>query len=146
MKIPWSFPNSLKVLALIAGALLANTAFPDDSPPNDEDLILGGITLGYPLITPTQTGTLNYTAGAGTMYLRGNSVPDAVNYSATVKFNFQPTPALSMQFGVDKTSCIIDPDYKPGQELPDFPQRSQHLPDNRQGAWPRRDLPMTVSC
>ncbi len=110
MKLPWFVPPSLQVLALLTGALVATTAFPEDPPPNDEDLILGGITLGYPLITPTQTGTLTYTAGGGTVgAFVVNSVPDAVNYSATVKYNFQPTPALSLQFGVDKSSCILDP-------------------------------------
>ncbi len=112
MKLPWFVPPSLQVLALLAGALVATTAFPEDPPPNDEDLILGGITLGYPLITPTQTGTLTYTAGGGTVgTFVVNSVPDAVNYSATVKYNFinPPAPALSLQFGVDKSSCILDP-------------------------------------
>ncbi len=107
MKIPWYFPNSLKALALLAGALVANTALPQNS--DDPDLILGGIVLTYPLISPTGVGTLNYTAGAGTTgTFVVNTVPQAVNYGAgPVNFIQPPAPALNIQFGVDKTSCII---------------------------------------
>jgi len=112
MKIPWSFPNSLKALVLIAGALLINAALAD-VPDDSEDPILGGVTLGNPLTIPTQTGTLTYTAGGGAV---GNFVVNATPLSTNfgdgngpILFAASPTPTLTIQFGVDKPNCVPDP-------------------------------------
>ncbi|MFO1429991.1 MAG: SdrD B-like domain-containing protein [Candidatus Competibacteraceae bacterium] len=110
MKPPWLFPKLWRVLILMMGAVVASTTL-SQTPPDQEDLILGGVILTYPLLTPTQTGTLTYTAGSGPVgTFVVNSQPQAVNYgTGPNNFIAPPTPALTLQFGVDKASCIIEP-------------------------------------
>ncbi|MFO1429993.1 MAG: SdrD B-like domain-containing protein [Candidatus Competibacteraceae bacterium] len=110
MKPPWLFPKVWRVLILMMGAVVAGTTL-SQTPPDQEDLILGGVILTYPLLTPTQTGTLTYTAGSGPVgTFVVNSQPQAVNYgTGPNNFIAPPTPALTLQFGVDKASCIIEP-------------------------------------